>query len=456
MNYEKRNARLWQQSNPYDSLQAAIDSDSSDDDYGEPQGPKEVAASPVPKSLQLPGVPFLPKKTPAVARHPRIVPPTSRLAHVHRPLRVALFDKKDNAARAAFRQGLPPTKKFILSKPSYEIESDRKKLYITLEEIGVRLGSFIRPPQNFLDRELLLWGDERQTTNTWRELQNWVLKSEEPSKYNRDSAASLRGKDKFVKAMSTLNPKFEAEDKKLKKEAKLYKYQQQPAAGVSFEYTGYFLWPEDEVHAQELLGQSCEAFDPIRMHCRAHIIFESQLSLFKILSNDHAAIQNTIKRIESTMREFVARNGKSISRYLIDSPTPAAMQKEIKMLAGPSLTQTGSATMLPALTGGNLGLDELKVWFKASQELAAWNKHQMQHALQRSMARLPYYRGRVQMRVLFGTFALTVFRWPKETESIPFERFREDMELSNSKGTLIRKSVSCDLVPFPCSQASTV
>ena len=442
MNYEKRNARLWQQSNPYESLQAAIDSDSSDDDSEEPARPsdtKKVTATAVPYDLQLPGLPSLPDKPPAVGRQPRVVPPVNRPARAIRPLRVTLFDKKDNAARAAFRRGQPPTKKFILRKPSYEIEGDRKKLYIILEEIGVRLGSFIRPPQNFLDRELLLWGDERQTANTWRELHNWVLKSEECSSNNRDSEKALKGKDKFTKSMSTLNPNFEAENKKLKKEARLYKYQQHPAAGVSFEYTGYFLWPEDEVHAQELLGQSCEAFDPIRMHCRAHILFESQLSLFKILSDDHAAVQNAIKRIESTMREFFARNGKSILRYLIEPPAPAAMQKEIKMLPGPSLTQTGSATMLPALTGGNLGLEELKVWFKASQDLAAWNQNQMQRALYRSMVRLPYYRGRVQMRVLFGTFALTVFRWSKETESIPFERFREDMGLSNSKGTLIRK-----------------
>ena len=441
MNYEKQNAKLWQQSNPYASLQADEDSDSSDEDYGvspRPSGPKEATA-PAANAVPLPGLPSLSTKLTARGKQPRIVSPANRPSRTMKPLRVTLFDKKDNAAKAAYRQGQPPTKTFKLSKPSYQIEVDRRKLYNLLEEMGVRLGSFIRPPQNISDRDLLLWGGEKETANTWRELKDWVLKSEDPSSYNRDSGNSLKGKEKFIKEWSTLSPKHEAENKKLKREARLFKYQQHPTAGVSFQYTGYFLWPSDEVHAQELLGQSCEAFDSIRMHCRAHIVFESQLSLFKILSDDQAAIQSALKRIEGTMREFVARNSKSISRYLIDPPTSAVMQKEIKMLEGPPLAQLGSATMLPILTGGTLALDELKVWFKDSEELAAWNNYQMQRALHRSMARLPYYRGRVQMRVLLGTFALTVFRWSKDTKSISFEKFRDDMALSNSKGTLIRK-----------------
>ncbi len=175
------------------------------------------------------------------------------------------------------------------------------------------------------------------------------------------------------------------------------------------------------------------------MHCRAHIIFESQLSLFKILSDDGAAIQSAIKRIEGTMREFIARNNKPVTLYIIDPPTPAAMQKHIMMLNGPPLTEAGKATMLPVLTGGSLALEELKVWFDESQKLTDRNKYEMQHALHKAIVRLPYYRGRVQMRVLLGTFALSVFRWSKETKSITFNKFRDDMRLSNSRGAMIRK-----------------
>lgn len=442
MNYEKRNARLWQQSNPYESLQAAVDSDSSNDNHEEPSrpsDPKEMTSPSVPNRARLRGHPSLPSMPPVKGKQPRIVPRAHRPARATRPLRVILFDKKDNAAKAAFRHSQPPTRKFILGKPSYLIERDLRKVYNLLEEMGVRFGSFIQPPQNFLDRVLLLWGDERQTANTFRELQEWVMKSENPSKYNRDSGNTLKGKDKFSKEFSTLSPKYEAENKKLKIEARLLKYQQVPVAGTSFQYTGYFLWPRDEVHPQELLGQSCEAFDPIRMHCRAHVIFESQLSLFKILSDDGAAIQSAIKRIEGTMREFVARNNKPVTLYIIDPPTPAAMQRHIKMLNGPPLAKAGNPTMLPVLTGGSLALDELKVWFNESQKMTDRNKYEMQHALHKAIARLPYYRGRVQMRVLLGTFALSVFRWSKETKSIAFEKFRDDMRLSNSKGAMIRK-----------------
>ena len=470
MNYERRNAKLWQQSNPYESLQAAIESDSSDDNDGdEPRAanPKETKDPLIPNGVHLPNLPLLPPlpplptpphlrpkplvkgrlpghaslpvKPPLSGRQPRIVPTAKRPARANKPLRVTLFDKKDNAAKAAFRQGRPPTRKFVLSKPSYLIESSRNKLYNLLEEIGVRFGSFIRPPQHFLDRELLLWGDERQAANTVRELQQWVLKAEQPSNYERTTGHILQGKDKFIKAISTLNPKYEAQNKKLVKEATVRQYQQVPALGVAFQFTGYFLWPEDEVRAQELLGLSCEAFDSIRMDCRAHIVFESQLSAFKILSDDRMAMQDVIKRIEGTMREFVARNSRSIRLHLVDPPTPAAMRKEIKMLNGPLMRQGGSAMMLPVLAGENLGLDELKVWFDDSQAMSTRNKNRMQYALHKSIARLPYYRGRILMRVLLGTFALTVFRWAKDTKSISFETFRETMELNRTQGTMIRK-----------------
>ncbi len=224
MNYEKLNARLWQQSNPYESLQAAVDSGSSDDDHEEPSRPsdtKETATPSVPNRARLPGHPSLPPNPSAKGKQPRNVHPAHRPVRAMRPLRVTLFDKKDNVAKAAFRQSQPPTKKFILGKPSCLIESDRRKMYNLLEEMGVRFGSFIRPPQNLLDRNLLLWGDERQTAKTCRELQEWVLKSESPSNYNRDSGNPTKGKDKFSKDFSTLSPKYEAENKKLKIEARL-------------------------------------------------------------------------------------------------------------------------------------------------------------------------------------------------------------------------------------------
>ena len=470
MVYERQNAKSWQPSNRFEALQAAVDSDSSDDDFFDTASvtdAKDTAVELVPNGVHLPSLPPLPShpaplpphlrpkppvkgklagqasipsKPPQTrGRQPHIVPTTNRPARVNRKLRVNFNDKQDNAAKAAFRRGKAPTKTFHLKKPSLSIESNRPKVLRLLEEIGVRFGSYIRPPQYVLDCELLLWGDERQTANTVRELQQWVLKAEQPSNYERNTGNTIQGKDKFAKVISTLNPKYEAQNKKLVKEAKLHQYQQVPAQDLSFQFIGYFLWPRDEVNAQDLLGQSCEAFDSIRIHCHAHIVFDSQLSAFKIMSNDQTAVQDVIKRIEGTMREFVARNSRPIRLHLVDPPTPAAMQREIKMLDGPPLRQGGNCQMLPALTGGNLGLDELKVWFDRSQAISTMNKGRMEHALQKSVARLPYYRGRIHIRVLLGTFALNVFRWSKDTKSVSFETFSETMVLSRTQGTLIRE-----------------
>ena len=93
--------------------------------------------------------------------------------------RLNFANRNDNTSKAAFRKGKTHNATFTLSKTCEKIEPDRGRMYSRLEEIGIRFGSFIRPPQFLYDRVLLLWGDEKQVADTVAELKNWVSLSDD-------------------------------------------------------------------------------------------------------------------------------------------------------------------------------------------------------------------------------------------------------------------------------------
>ena len=198
----------------------------------------------------------------------------------------------------------------------------------------------------------------------------------------------------------------------------------------------------DEIRPQDLLGQSYEAFDPIRIDYDSYIVFDNQLSLFKILSNKKTAVEAAMKRIEGTMKEFVARNGREIVVNMVERPDPQRMRSNVMLMERPAYGRSGEKAKIPMLTGETLAPAQLVQWkkkFKVAEEsqFAQWR-----FLIGKVLKRLHLYRGRIQMRVLLGTFELTTFRrWPAGVDSIEFEKFLKDMSLSATKGRMIKEYV---------------
>lgn len=346
------------------------------------------------------------------------------------PTKITFAEKEDNAARNAFRRGRRHDSEYVLKHTCEKIEPDRVKMYRRLEEIGVRFGTFIRPPQFLLDRTLLLWGSEDQIRRTKAELSDWIQKVTPEIPGPRDSTLMKAKKDGFPKTGELQSKRERAADAKLKEDAEKQKYQRDPQEGQKFPFRGYFLWPTEEVKPEELLGPSFEAYDSIRTFNAAHITFDVKLSCFKILSNTEDAIQQILQRIEGTMREYVARSGKFYSMILISFPKASRMCKAIRMLPGPGLASR------PFLTGEPLSDDEVRQFEeqKIATELA--DRKKMQRALGKVILRLPFYRGNVCMRVFFGVFTFTTFRWPEGASSVPFRSFLSDITMPATRGTL--------------------
>lgn len=371
-------------------------------------------------------------KAPPPRRLP--VPPSSGsrapLLLPSRKARMVLFsNKNDNPARAAFRAQKPHTNEFELSKDCYDIEPEREKLYDILEEMGVRIGSFIRPPQRAKDRKLLLWGTEEQTLETIGELQHWVSQSNAVASHTTKHGVA------FAKTGQLSQDKKDKLDKEIKLLAMKLKYQKAPDPNLSFAHIGFFLWPVDEIRPDDLLGPSYEAFDPIRMDYHSYILFDDQLSSFKILGSEKGSVERAMRRIKGTMIEFVARNNREITVHMVERPQARLMRENVKMKEGKD-----EHAIIPVLAGTYLTSQKRAEWDRERKRVEDHQFAQWRQTIDKALKRLRYYRGHVRMRVLLGTFQLTTFRrLPKGTDSITFQKFVEDMDLTSTSGRMKRE-----------------
>jgi len=354
------------------------------------------------------------------------------------PRRLNLNFNEDNFAKACFRNRDDHTGIFVLPKDCNEVEPDKAKMYDYLEELGVRLGSFIRPPQHIKDRDLLLWGKSEAVEKTIRELREW-LRLSRPMRAGAPAPSRPRSGGKFAKDHSNISDQYKRAQAAIKKKAELQRFQQVPAKGQLFDCTGTFLWPVEEVRPQDILGDGLEALDPVRMDYKCHIIFDDQRSVFKILTNRIASVKQTLPRIEGIMKEYVARTYRPIIRYYIEPPAPPAHRRDIKIVPSQSSGSVAGAPQIPTLTGNALEPDARVNWLKLSAHLVAQSNRGVEDALRKTIPNLVFYRGRVRIRVHFGTFGLTVFRWPGTATSIPFEDFMRNMAMPGTKGIMIRE-----------------
>ena len=105
-------------------------------------------------------IPTQPRNTPAVQNAIR--------AKIGNRGKFSLGYTKDNTARAAYRKRLPHCDTFSLDQDCDKIFPLPRKMYDYFEELGVRNGSFIRPPQHAKDRELLIWGSAARAQKRWQ------------------------------------------------------------------------------------------------------------------------------------------------------------------------------------------------------------------------------------------------------------------------------------------------
>ena len=348
---------------------------------------------------------------------------------------------KDNTARAAYRKRLPHTDTFSLDQDCDKIFPLARKMYDYFEELGVRYGSFIRPPQHAKDRVLLIWGSPGQVQKTIAELSQYLLKAGPEAESMKRMKS--RAKEQFSKELSTIGREYKFKQNQILKQALIQDFQRVPEVGRTYGFTGTFLWPVEEVRPEELLGDSLEALDPIRFEYRCHIVFDNQASAFKVFTDVSESMGKTMLRLTGVMKEYVAkfttRNTRRVVDYMIEPPNHFTMRKDIKILSGPTTGIGTPAGKIPLLTGDVLEAMAHDSWMEMSKGMVVQNICRIEQDLRKAIPLLPYYRGNVRMRIQYGTFELTTLRWPENTSSMPFQEFMENLDLAGTKGRMLRE-----------------
>lgn len=366
--------------------------------------------------------------------------PTSTRPPPKRRHLVTFARKTDNPARADFRAGRRYNATFGLTKSCIDIEPDAKRMSKVLEEIGVRFGSFIRPPQSSTDRILLIWGKPLQIMQTLRELNQWVVASATTFQSSLLARMShvTKGGNEFAKVSLTTEEAAKILDRQLQEQAMKHKYQKIPDKSLNFKFVGYYLWPVNEIRPEDLLGPSFEAFDPLRMSFNSYILFDAKLEAFKVMADQAEGVEKAMLRIEGAFKEFVARSNAATTVYMVERPDVLSVRKDVQMVKK-SLSPSEHA-QVPSLAGDKLEPSELVKWSWDTKPVEEEQLFSFHEKIEMGLNRLRFFRGRVHMRVLLGTFALTTYRrWPEGVTSIPFERFIEDIKLSATKGRMLQE-----------------
>ncbi|KAL8771170.1 MAG: hypothetical protein Q9209_003341 [Squamulea sp. 1 TL-2023] len=384
----------------------------------------------------------LPKvQTTSTRRRPRSHPqiPSRSAGNPQRPgvrqQRITLAAKQDNAAKIAFRNNKPPDKILDMGKAIKDIQPNVASVSRILEEIGVRVGSFILPQRSLGESKLLIWGNQKQVAMSIVELKQW--------RHSATARAAPKerplSKTNFATHKSPIGEHWAADERTARRDAVKEYFQRAPEQGQQFKFNGYFLWPNDEVRATDLFGPSCEALDPLRMEFKVHIVFDEARSVFKVYSNSSVdKIYDVIQRIENTIKEFVARDDRPLTLYLVEPPIINDYRVGVQMIPGPLIGPSRTPSKIPDACGSKiLPIDVVDYELEAA-ESALQNQVRMSTAIEKTLERIPYYRGHLRMRAQFGTFTLVKFQWPPGVPSVALKKFESDVQSAGTRGTLIR------------------
>ncbi|KAI9696531.1 MAG: hypothetical protein M1836_005550 [Candelina mexicana] len=358
--------------------------------------------------------------------------------------------EQDNEAKAAWRMNLPPTGSITLPCNYQELDSGQvsrahtNARYATLEQIGLRTGTYIRPPTTYSDRVLRIWGNSSQVDLAKSEISKWIRSRKSVTAHGERAS-------EFAKVYSLSDRQKANLDKQMREDAKRQGYRQTPSNTDVFQAIGYFLWPSAELRPDVCLGKSFEVLDPIRMAHGCYIVFDSSRSIFKVMSNNANAISEVLSRLRGTVCDVVSRNNEPIRLYLVDPPSCTAIRKHVDFI------KTDNHCVIPTIAGAQLSQEELDAWKTSRLNQESSNQQRLKAAIIRCLTNLLYYRGHVRMRVYFGTLVLSSYKKPTG-EKHTLEEFLAMMNSSQTRANLVQdlehSKVEGDLISRCCKSAS--
>ncbi|KAI2086268.1 hypothetical protein LOZ33_006747 [Ophidiomyces ophidiicola] len=341
----------------------------------------------------------------------------------------------DNLARAAWRAGRPRIGQIRLPVPYAELKqkiinhSDinvaGETEHAFLEKIMLHSSTFIPLPNNN-DQSLQVWGTSNQL-QVARALVSSALSIHMPPE-----TQMKRKSNHFAKITSYSEQKEERITKDAKHEAILQLLRQKPTATLKFPETLVFIWPIDELPMDACLGPQLEALDPLRSESGCPIYVDDQLpNYIRVDACDHDTILRIAHRLRVEWAKILAAMHVKVKLYLVQPPR-ALTKCEVRIDQAPAYN--GAVLCNPILHGI---CSDSALFYNENQALRAKNMSLLRDSVTRSLQGLRFLRAHVRMRVSFGKFILNDYRVPQGGARYSFDKFRDMLLHSKTKGNVI-------------------
>ena len=342
------------------------------------------------------------------------------------PLLVDVGDTAVNAAENAWRNHERPGAS--ISVPEELVWRDQQH-----EVIAKKFGTFVfsddRSKGGMI--QFNIWGEPNAVKATEQAIHNWKDR-EMPSK-------NVLGTLTYSKQRSLLPQQAKSEEKKWLREVMRQRFRRAPPIGTEFGAIGTFHWPVKDFQPHELLGNSYEAFDPIRMECSSYVVWEQSVPGFLVMG-EASAVKGALLRIRKACFQITARQVTPVRRYFVylsetesDIPTHVTLEhyERIKRIAARNATATQDHPGCSPKGHAEIDLDQEEE--QHSLEMSTREAQTAGKMIMLMITKLHYYRGHLKLRIRLGTFLATHYR-ATEDGRYTVDEFRNMLQQSQFVG----------------------
>jgi hypothetical protein len=319
------------------------------------------------------------------------------------PLLVDVGDTAVNAAENAWRNHERPANSIAV--PEELVWRDQKH-----EFFAKKFGTFVFGEDRNKDGmiQLDIWGEPAAVSATHRAIYDWKAR-EMPSK-------RAQGTMPFSKQKSRLPQQRKGEEKKWRHELLRQRFRRAPPTGSIFGAIGYFHWPVKDFPPHELLGNSYEAFDSIRMECSSYVVFNQTVPGFEVMG-DADAVEEALLRIRKAYFQITARPIAPMRRYFLhlsemdDVLSTHVTLEQYERIRRIASTNTTVPQDHPGCSPkGQAEIDLRPEEERQSHEMSTRDAKTAGKMIMLMISKLHYYRGHLKFRIRLGTFLATHYR----------------------------------------------
>ncbi|KAK4958606.1 hypothetical protein LTR66_013166 [Elasticomyces elasticus] len=329
----------------------------------------------------------------------------------------------DNAARAAWRNGVANTSSYRLPRnmllgPDVLKQIDTiaraTSTHITIELKAVGTG-----------RMLLIWGNKAQADSAKAQLTAWTNMLVAKTTPKTSTWAEVR----------SLTPEQRTRwERKFDENERKERYKQRPREGLLFNCIAFFRWPVEDFSPEEILGNSLEAFDPFRTGLSVYIVYDKARSSIKVMGNKEENVKKALVSVRTTCFQVTARQRQPLRLYCLRGATFTRVH--IIDHALPTNVSGAVAWGKPPMAKTPRGIGALEI--SSKEEMSRLNRLHIKNCIMHVLRATKYYRGNIEMRVRLGVFTVQSYR-KTATGTYLWTEFEDMIKESQFQGSVTQE-----------------